>query len=252
MKSILLYQKFRQAFEATPNSGRVMQYRWSILPNSLDGIWLPYSLMLDEFARELANVINAFTCYVHQLHAWSTVLAPMSVEEKQEAMREFVDVLATVAVNLPYIIRSRFIFATAHLCHQANRTRGAWEDDLPLDKEIYFDTADRYGAGWSRYSRLKQRLEAVNSRAYQKATHDFRHTYNHRFSLRFAVGMTHSVTRTADEKTGQITYAIGGLPPLEMSVVADLLVQERDRCYLAFEAFQQLVHEHEEAITNFR
>lgn len=248
-----LYETFRATLDATPNTGRFMPYNWSGLPDRLSAVWMAYSQMLNEFARELANIINDFTHYVHQLQAWSEVMAPMTDEEKQEATHEFVDVVATVAVNLPYVIRSRFIFATAHLCHQANMTRDFdnWNDDLPLDSDIYFDAADKHGAGWRRYNLLKRRLEAINGRAFQAATHDFRHLYNHRFSPRFAVGITNFVTRIVDKRNGQVAYAFGGMPPLEMSVVADLLAKERDDCYRAFEAFQGLVREHETAIASF-
>ena len=67
----------------------------------------------------------------------------MDDNEKMAVTHEFIDVLATNAVNLPYVIKSRFAFATAHLCHQANMTRdfASWQDDLPLDVEIDLNTS---------------------------------------------------------------------------------------------------------------
>lgn len=244
--SISTYQAFQEALAQTPRDGRLMPYRWHKLPDPLGARWIAYSQMLGEFASELANTINHFTHHVHHLQAWAAVVEPMSSQEKLQATHEFIDSLATISVNLPYVIRSRFIFATAHLCHQANRTRigVAWKDDLELDGAIYMDEADRCGAGWRAYNRLKLRLEAIAGKAFRSATHDFRNAYNHRFSPRFVVGITDVVKRKVDKKTGTVSYVFGGLEPLDLRTVAGLLANQRDRCYRAFEAFQTLVNEH--------
>ncbi len=208
--------------------------------------WIAYAQMLSEFASELANAINHFTHRVHQLQAWARVIEPMSNNDKLRATHEFIDALATISVNFPYVIRSRFVFASAHLCHQANRSRigVGWKDDLALDTEIHFAEADRHGGGWQSYNSLKRRLEKIGSKSYQSATHDFRNAYNHRFSPRFVLGVTKLVTRSINEKTGTIQYLIGGLEPLDLRTIADLLVVEQGHCDRAFEAFQKLVREH--------
>jgi hypothetical protein len=93
--------------------------------------------------------------------AWNVVSAPLNDEQKLEAVQEFAEPLSTVALNLPYVIRSRLIFATAHLCRQANESRDEkpWVDDLPLDEEVYFrDAEDRCGSPWLRYTELKRRI----------------------------------------------------------------------------------------------
>lgn len=249
-----MYREFLKVLAVTPQTGQIMPYEWKNLPDPLGALWMPYSQMLDEFSRELANIVNDFTRYLHQLHAWAVVVTPMSDEENLEATHSFVDVLATTAVNLPYVIRSRFIFATAQLCHQANMTHemAAWKDDLPLDSKIYMADADRSGASWRKYKQLKICIEAIGGQSFREATYDFRNAYNHRFSPRFVVGMTSLVTRRVSTRSDQVTYSFGGLPALNLSAVAALLSKERDRCYKAFHAFQGLVHEHEAAIAAFK
>ena len=77
-------------------------------------------------------------------------------------------------------------------------------------------------------------------------TDDFRNTYNHGFSSRFVVGMTAMVKR--EVIGGRVSYAFGGTDPLTVAEVANLLAVERDHCYRAFEAFQELVEEQIAAI----
>jgi hypothetical protein len=138
-------------------------------------------------------------------------------QEQLDLTHEFIEPIATLAVNLPFVIRSRFIFAAAHLCHQANRSQDGihWRDDFPLNHEIQFDAADRYGAPWRSYGRFKLKLERITDKTFQEATRDFRNAYNHRFSSRFVIGMTQTVTRQIDPQTKQIHTAHdnGQTPP---------------------------------------
>jgi hypothetical protein len=146
--TISRYREFRKALKATPFKGKFMPYGWSSLPDPLPIRWMAYSQMLQEFSNEIANSINDLTRYTHQLEAWNTVIQPLDDKKRFEVAHEFIDPLATLAMNLPYVIRSRLIFATAHLSNQANsaKLRKAWSDDLPLDEEIFFAAADSLAA----------------------------------------------------------------------------------------------------------
>jgi hypothetical protein len=227
-----------------------MPYDWTAPPTPLSAQWMAYSMMLDEFARELANVINAFSNNAHRLKAWSAVIEPLSNKKKMEATHEFIDTLAINALNLPYAVKGRFGFAAAHLCHQANMLKepDAWIDDLPLDREIYPHVGDQYGKPWKSYKKLKRALDAIGNRTFQEATGDFRNAYNHRFSPRFVVGMTQLVKRIVDGESGRVCYGFGGHDALNLVEIAALLENEQNRMYQAFGAFQELVHEHETAI----
>lgn len=244
------YRQFQRALRVAPLKGRYLEYEWGDLPGQLYVTWMPYGHMFEEFARELANAVNALTGYTHRLTAWRDVVAPLNVQQQMDVAVDFVDSLATVALNLPYVIRSRFIFAAAHLCHQAHRGRlgVAWKDDFPLDGEIWFETADKHGKGWTKYNSLKTRLEKIAAKDYQRVTNDFRNAYNHRFSPRVVVGMTQVVTRGVDKATGHVSYSFGGTPALTLPKVVDALELQCSNCYRAFEAFQGLIREHEVVI----
>jgi hypothetical protein len=251
--SIELYRQYLAASETTASEGKVMPYEWGRLPKSLSISWMAYRQMFDEFSREIANSINQLTDYAHRLKNWSAVISSMADQEKVDAAREFIDPLAIVGLTLPYVIRSRFIFAVAHLCHQANRSRDGikWRDDFPLDDEIYFDAADKYGTGWPGYKPFKRCIERLGDKSYQTKTCDFRHAYNHRFSPHVVIGITSIVKRKVDTQTKNVTYAFGAIPALTVKVVAELL---RDQCkhgYAAFGAFQKLIGEHEVSIAKY-
>jgi hypothetical protein len=248
--SIVLYQQYLEARKQLPPcNGRIMAYGWGNLPKPVPPAWTVYSLMFEEHSGELANAINAFTSNLRRLEAWSAVVPQLSDYEKMEVSQEFTDAIAINAMNAPYMLRSRFWFATAHLCHQANMARDpAQKDDLPSDECIYQETADLSGRAWRKYGAFKRRAEKISGKAHKLATGNFRHTYNHRFSQRFVVGRTGLVTRTVDKKTSKVSYVIGDSPPLQLDSIARILMTERDNCYLAFDAFQALVREHEASV----
>ncbi|PVM84450.1 integrase [Caulobacter radicis] len=212
---------------------------------------MPYGEMLSEFARELANTINGLTHHVHRLQAWAQVIAPLPYEEQMEAAHEFIEVLGTAAIGLPYVIKSRLAYAAGHLSHQANMTRKGWQDVFPAKTALYLNDIEPFGAPWKTFRAFKRKVEAIGGKAFRAATSDFRNAYNHRFPPRLVLGVTNIIERASDPTTGKAVYLLGGSAPLQPLEVANLLMRELDLCYDAFEAFQALVDEQTKAIVAF-
>ena len=105
--TVSLYRRYRAALKDPPFDGKFMPYNWSPLPPNVCPEWLPYAMMLDEFSRGLANVINELTHHERRLRAWSVVVAPLTDVQKMAATHEFIGAIGIVAVNLPYVIRNR-------------------------------------------------------------------------------------------------------------------------------------------------
>lgn len=242
-----LYSRYLDKRPSTLGVGKLMPYEWTGLPDTLSATWMAYSFMLDDFARELANAINAFTNNVRKLHTWGSLFPEFNAKQRQEVMLEFVEPTATLCLLAPYMIRSRFLYATAHLCHQINLVRDdTWsESSLPIDSDIYMDIADRQGGPWKKYGPLKLRLESIAGKALQKATADFRNAFNHRFSARIETGITNSVSRRLHPTTGKVRYEFGGTEPLALVDVLALMTSELEKIYRAYEAFQKLIKAHE-------
>ena len=230
-----LYRAYLEAWAATKIEGRFMPYGWACLPNPVNVRWLAFSTMLEEFSRELANTINALTNNTKRLKAWAAVVEPLSDEEKVEVSHEFISTLAAHTVMMTYVIKSRFAFSVAHLCHQANFTRDpeVWKDDLPLNGKIYLNTTDKFGMAWRGYKGFKRSVEKIHGKEFR------------------VIGMTNLVTREINAETSTVRYAIGERGPLDLGEIANLLIAEQEKCYRAFEKFQQLVYELVSAIEDF-
>lgn len=244
------YEQYRKALKSISRNSAFAEYNWGDLPRTLGISWLPYGQMFSEFSREIANAINQFVNYVHRLEAWAIAIEPLNTKQTLEVLIEFVEPIATLALNLPYAIRSRFIFAVAHLAHQANRLLdgAAWKDDLRLDDKINFQDADLHAGRWPAYLNLKQCLETISASDYRDATANFRNKYNHRFPTGIVVGITGLVTRYVDDKTKSVSYDFGGIPALAIDHLIPPLSAQRDRCLKAFDAFKLLIREQEVSI----
>ncbi len=209
---------------------------------------MAYWEMLGEHTQEIANSINQIRMLTTSLEAWDRHLASKDDDKQRLSLIvEFIDPPATVALNLPYVIRSRFIYSIAHLCHQANQTvNPKWKDDLRLDSEIKFKDADIHGRDWRSYNRLKLNLEKIEGEQYRKETQDFRNKYNHRYSPKIEIGLTELVTRV--RVSGRFTYAFGYAEPLKLQNVVAILKQQHKACCVAFSSYQILIADHIKSI----
>ena len=116
-----LYHKYLAALSAAPFKGQIMPYEWSQLPQSLHFTWMAYQQMFQEFSIEIANALNQLTKHLYRLRAWDLVLPSLNDDEMMEALDEFIEPIAIIALSLPYTICLRFIVAITHLCRQANQ-----------------------------------------------------------------------------------------------------------------------------------
>jgi hypothetical protein len=238
------YSQFTEFRKDTTRSVPLVPYNWSSAPQSHPLKYMPYFNMLDEHAREIANSINQFSTFLLDLRAWNSLLETKNTaDEKLGLLVEFIEPIATLALNLPYVIRSRFIYSTAHLCHQANKAIvSGWKDDFPMDNEVYFETADLHGGTWRSYKKLKLALESIANGKFVEETQDFRNKYNHRYSPRIEIGLSDFVTRKKNA-TGRVTYSIGSTEPLRLVKVIGALEAQGGKIQKAFSAYQRLTED---------
>jgi hypothetical protein len=222
--------------------GRFAPYNWYEPPSAL--LWLiGYSQMLDEHSRELANSINEFSRLISNIEALKVIIDGCDDDIKYKFIVEFVAPFASLAINMPYVIRYRFIYSISHLCHQSNLTKGPkWIDDFPLERKIEFGIADKHCSFWKGYKKLKKALEKINDKKYQETTKDFRNKYNHRYSLKIEFGLTEFVKRLVGDD-GKVIYAIGYTEPLKIDQLLPALKEQHAKCLDAFGEYQKLIHE---------
>lgn len=242
------YQEFLAAREKLGDFAPYAPYHWCCLAKTIPIEWAAYSQFLQEHASELSNSINELRRYLGSLMAWQNVINQLEEDELHRTVIEFITPIATLAVLMPYVIRSRLIYSIAHLSHQANRLKlDNWSDDLPIDTEIYLKEADKYGGSWRSYPKLKVALEKISNKQYSKATHDFRNSFNHRYSPRIELGLTGLVTRFVSDD-GNVSYGFGQTPPLKLSEITSLILNQHKHCMRTYEKYQALVNEQSEAI----
>ena len=94
------YSQYCEALKKIECTGRLMPFNWAGIPSTLPFRWAAYASMIDEFSSELANSVNALTCYTHRLKGWRDVVETVDQQGKLDIAVEFVDPLATIALNL--------------------------------------------------------------------------------------------------------------------------------------------------------
>ncbi|MBL4708250.1 MAG: hypothetical protein JKY48_07415 [Flavobacteriales bacterium] len=241
-----LEEEYRQYLMTRKNlsfPGKFAPYDW-IKKSSWQSPYMAYSYMLWEHAPEISNSINDLRRYIFSLDAWSERLSHHDDNtDKFKLIVEFINPIATLSINLPYVIRSQFIYSTAHLSHQANQSKDKnWKDEFPLDSKVCFSTADKYGTSWKSYGKLKTTLETIANKEYISDTYNFRNLYNHRFPPRIELGQSGFVTRNVADKR-QVSYGLGETKPLKLEQIVPLLKNQHAQLLRAFELYQKLIEE---------
>lgn len=228
--------------------GKLADYRWYSLPEILPMELMAYAQMLSDHSQEISNSINELNRYIVNLKVWDHLIKDLDNEFKHEVIIEMVDPFATLSINLVYVIRSRFIYSIAHLCHQANmvKFRKAWKDDLHDDDKIYFQQADLVCSTWKAYKKFKLALEKVGNNKFTESTKDFRHKYNHRYSPRIELGGTEFVKRKVGN--GRVSYGIGYTEPLTLSLLVPLLSEQYRLFLKVLEYYKELIFSHIELL----
>jgi len=245
------YSQFRSELNQIAPQGELMAYDWLSRPKRIPGVWMIYFEMVEEHSRELANIINLLLTNIEKLCAWEKVILAYGEEEQFYIVEEFVGPLCTICLNLPYPVRSRFIFSVTHLSHQANMAilGNKWKDDLPKDDEIEFLTMDKVAAYWKSYKKLKLSMERLSDKKYQSEVNDYRNKYHHRYPSHIEFGLSETVRRIANNH-GSVSYAIGYSKPLQIKGVNLILKRQHEAAAKCYTCYQNLVKEQIERMLN--
>jgi len=204
-----------------------------------------YHEMLREHVSNLANEVNAFGHRIGQLESWAKVLPEYCVQDQLALAIELVNSIALSALQAPYALRFRAIFAASHLSHQANMAVDlAWkESNLPDDKKINFLIMRKCVERWEASSELIDALTELSDQSFSDATSDFRSRYNHRRPPELVHGISGLVNRSHDRASDKTIYAFGAQPPLQLDVLVSSLADQHSSALRAFHALSALIKE---------
>lgn len=170
---------------------------------------------------------------------------------------EFSDAEFRYALNLPSILKDKFVFAVAHLSHQANRTSVGWKDDLKRDHRIDENEMERVANGWPCFQLFYESLQTL-------APVEFKRLYRNREHHQIPpnLGWGHSQTmfrieqgasRLQEQEDGAfkevfdkgkvIAYVFGGLNALTIQQTLPLLRSQYDIAVIVFDKYWNLVIE---------
>lgn len=238
-------QQTREHFYETSTEFELAPYGHIETRNSNPFNLAAYHELLREHLPNLANEVNALGHRIGQLEAWSKVLPDHETIDQLTLSIELVDSIALSAIQTPYALRFRFIFAASHLSHQANKaTDSSWgESRLPNDTRINYCVMTRCLERWSTGPSLLNSLSGLSDSAYSEATGNFRNLYNHSAPPRLVHGFSGLVSRKRDSTSGTTRYGFGASPPLELAHLASTLSVQHGHALASFHALSALVKE---------
>lgn len=246
---INVYKEFWNTLKENQRPLDLLEYDWIRLPSSIPIEWMAYSQYLNEHAQELANSINQLAITTRKLSIWQKLLETHNEDENIYIVNEFIEPLVTLCLNLPYVIRGRFIFSVAHLSHQANMKKiSNWKDNLVNDRSIDFKVMEKTSKEWGTYPEFRSSLSLLSDTEFSDQVYDFRNKYHHRYPPKVEFGQIQMVSRNMEN--GKINYGFGYIEPLQISKIVPLLESQHVAAYKSFRKYQVLVNEQISAIFN--
>jgi len=240
---VRMYQAYLSEREDNDIGLPCMPYSWAGIPETIDSAWMAFAEFIKEYSSELANEVNSFRTYIQNLSAWGRILEGCTDNEKFSILSEFVEPMAICALNHPYSVRSRFIYAVSHISHQANKSKDDdWKDDIKTDASINFNEMKRMGSRWESFGYFKKSLSGVNNENYTDKLLNYRNKFNHRFPPLIELGLSGFVTRVKAED-GKVRYGFGYTDPILISDALPMLIEQHASMSQCFDAFKSLVTE---------
>lgn len=195
--------------------------------------------------REIANTINDFGRYLSHLDAWTPIYEGAGEDDRSVLLLEHIRPLLTLALNAPYSIRGRIIYAAcASSQHARNFT--TWPGNRPDWRSDHADmrTAKRLAEPWAAWPTLAAALGRLEAEELAGATGDFRNHHHHGHPRSIGVGYVASIRRLPGDRE---SWSMGEEGPLSPAELIPRLVPEHAAALEAFRAYLALVIEQHEA-----
>jgi hypothetical protein len=240
---ITAYKRYRKLIDKTEWFSSPLPYDWVKLPSEISAEFFLYCKMLKSHANVLANDINQLLRDTVKLRVWSEIIEQYNEQEKFYLIIEFIEHIAFSTLNLPYAIRSRFIFSATHLCHQANRVlQSNWKDDLCNDRSINYKHMKNKCTNWKSYSSFEKALNSISDEKFNSETIEFRNRFHHRLPQTIEIGLSNLLNRSKNDD-GSVSYGFGGRRPLQVKKLIPLFEEQMEKASLCFLAYQDLINE---------
>lgn len=228
--------------------------------------WRPFSaLMVEDDLRELTNLINHWHQTLEKLLVWKEVLLTYSENDAWEIRREFVETSVHYCLFQPSALRDTLVFVATQALHQWRLTVDQSYLDYLLGDPLTPNDKPLHPTRRKKEQQLQEiinclpvdsslisKIKNIDGDGYREAIRDFRNRASHSIAPRLELGHTRTVVRKVrpiDPITlkilgknikgkMQISYAIGGTPPLNLK---EVLARNLDEFHLVRNAYSELL-----------
>jgi hypothetical protein len=245
---------WQEALNNPPDGPALLSYEMQLNDNNRNWIWKRFE---SDFTRALTNDINRLAVCIHKLFLWNQVFEKFPSEHHFALEYEFSDAEFRYALNLPSILKDKFVFTITHLSHQANRTSVDWKDDLKLDHQIDEKEMKRVANRWPSFQPFYDSLQTLAPEHFKSM---YRNREHHQIPPNLGWGHSQTVFRIKqdahrfekqDDGAFQevfdqgkvIGYVFGALNPLTIQHTLPLLRSQHDLSVIVFDKYWNLVLE---------
>ncbi len=228
--------------------------------------------MVKDELQELTNILNHWQGLLLQWQAWNSVIKDYNEGDAWLLRSEFLESIAHHCLLQPSAMRDTFTFVATNSMHQV---RLACEDDyidflegdptkpkeIPkrLNRTQKEKRLTKLISVWDESINFMTSLRAINDKAYQEKTSNYRNLVNHSIGPRLGIGDTRRVVRSVEQATEMAkqpdgkykpelipdkmaaSYTFGGTEPLDMEKARVVNLEQYSRARVCYENYIKLL-----------
>lgn len=209
------------------------------------GLRLPHTEAAIDRRRELANAINGYWRELRSAQAWHEVYLPLDAEERVEVLLDHLWSHAAACVDLPYILRGRFIEAVCVLSATVGSSLGRQHSETP--EHFSMKEAKRLADSWTSWRALASELSNLGGKEFTAAVGNLRNDRHHGAPDGIELGMRLHAKVSQSEGRNRVSIFIR--QPVALAAILAAAEAEYHRSLRCLSAFDALVAEQDSAVT---
>lgn len=229
---------YNKLITSTKHIDRYLPYdHYEVSPSLFTGPkWFVFHNLISDLIRENLNTTNGLLTSIRRLDTWVEIFNECQDYVKHSLFFEIIDPIAIYAINMVPAVMGRFVYTSYILSHfSANLLEPENYKNGLVEENINMKSLKKFKTILPMLDALIVWIGQIDDKKFRKETRNFRNLFSHCIPLGLEYGISPSIPKF--KPGGEISYGLGGSPPLKLDSIIPLLYEKHKICNRCFKEF---------------